>query len=85
VPVQPVLDALTSYQEIFDGRRDYGPAYRKTLEQSPWKQCPCGICEQVGIDVAKFRGSERNKRRGFHNVYAFRQRLNRELQAGRAA
>jgi hypothetical protein len=85
VPVQTVLDALNSYQEIFDGRRDYGPAYRKTLERSPWKQCPCGICERAGIDVAIFRGSERNKRRGFHNVYAFRQRLDRELRAGRAA
>jgi hypothetical protein len=84
-PVQTVLDALSSYQEIFDGRRDYSPAYRTILEQSPWKKCACGICEQVGIDVAIFRGSERNKRRGFHNVYAFRQRLDRELIAGSAA
>jgi hypothetical protein len=84
-PVQTVLDALGSYQEIFGGRRDYSQAYRMTLEESPWKKCPCGICEQAGIDVAIFRGSERNKRRGFHNVYAFRQRLDRELRAGRAA
>jgi hypothetical protein len=84
-PVQTVLDALSNYQEIFDGRRDYTQAYRKILEQSPWKKCPCGICERVGIDVAIFRGSERNKRRGFHNVYAFRQRLDRELGAGRVA
>ena len=84
-PAQAVLDALCGYQEIFDGRRDYTAAYRKTLEESPWKKCPCGICERAGIDVAIFRGSERNKRRGFHNVYAFRQRLNRELRAGRVA
>jgi hypothetical protein len=84
-PVGAVLDALRGYQEIFDGRRDYSQAYRKTLEEAPWKQCPCGICEPAGIDVAIFRGSERNKRRGFHNVYAFRQRLDRELRAGRAA
>jgi len=84
-PVGAVLDALSGYQEIFDGRRDYSQAYRKTLEEAPWKQCPCGICESAGIDVAIFRGSERNKRRGFHNVYAFRQRLDRELRAGRAA
>jgi hypothetical protein len=84
-PVQAVLEALSGYQEIFGGRRDYSQAYRKILEESPWKTCPCGICERAGIDVAIFRGSERNKRRGFHNVYAFRQRLNRELQAGRVA
>jgi hypothetical protein len=84
-PVRAVLDALLGYQEIFDGRRDYGQAYQTILEHSPWKHCPCGICDRAGIDVAIFRGSERNKRRGFHNVYAFRQRLNRELIAGRAA
>jgi hypothetical protein len=82
-PVSVVLGALQGYQEIFDGRRDYSQAYRLILEESPWKQCPCGICQRAGIDVAIFRGSERNKRRGFHNVYAFRQRLNRELEAGR--
>jgi hypothetical protein len=84
-PIQCVLEALHSYQQIFDGRRDYSTAYREILEESPWKKCSCGICEKVGIDVAIFRGSERNKRRGFHNVYAFRQRLDRELRAGRAA
>ena len=85
VPVQDVLDALIGYHEIFDGRRDYSVAYRRILEESPWKKCFCGICERIGIDVAIFRGSERNKRRGFHNVYAFRQRLDRELRAGRVA
>jgi hypothetical protein len=29
--------------------------------------------------VIIFRGSERNKRRGFHNLHVFRQRLDREL------
>jgi hypothetical protein len=84
-PVGAVLDALNSYQEIFDGRRDYSAAYREILEESPWKNCSCGICGHAGVDVAIFRGSERNKRRGFHNVYAFRQRLNRELRTGRVA
>jgi hypothetical protein len=32
-----------------------------------------------------FRGSERNKRRGFHNLYVFRQRLDRELRRRSAA
>jgi hypothetical protein len=84
-PVQAVLEALSGYQEIFGGHRDYSQAYRTILEERPWKTCPCGICERVGIDIAIFRGSERNKRRGFHNVYAFRQRLNRELEVGRVA
>jgi hypothetical protein len=84
-PIEAVLDVLKGYQAVFDGRRDYAQAYRTILEEAPWKQCSCGICEQVGIDVAVFRGSERNKRRGFHNVYAFRQRLDQQLRAGRVA
>jgi len=83
--VRAVLDALNEYQEIFDGRRDYSTAYREILEEYPWKQCVCGICARAGINVVIFRGSERNKRRGFHNVYAFRQRIDRELRAGSAA
>ena len=83
--IEELLGALQDYQTIFDGRRDYSSAYRKILEEAPWRNCFCGICSQVGIDVIIFRGSERNKRRGFHNVYAFRQRLNRELESGSAA
>lgn len=83
--IEELLDALQGYQRIFDGRRDYSAAYREILEESPWRNCDCGICARVGINVIIFRGSERNKRRGFHNVYAFRQRLNRELESGSAA
>src|ERR1035438_5829415 len=54
------------------------------LEDQPWRSCACGICEQVGIDVAMFRGSERNKRRGFHNLYVFNQRLRREQETSAA-
>jgi hypothetical protein len=52
---------------------------RRTLEDAPWKFCGCGICGQVGIEVSLFLGSERNKRRGFHNLAVFRNRLNNTL------
>lgn len=35
--------------------------------------------------MALFRGSERNKRRGFHNLFVFHKRLHRELDAVRPA
>jgi len=47
------------------------PSYRDLLEAAPWRRCQCGVCQDVGIQVAIFRGTERNKRRGFHNVYVF--------------
>jgi hypothetical protein len=75
-----VLRALREYDELCDGRKDRTPEYRQTLEERPWRDCPCGLCETAGIEIALFRGSERNKRRGFHNLHVFRQRLQRELE-----
>jgi hypothetical protein len=75
-----VLRALREYDELCDGRRDRTEEYARTLEDRPWKRCRCGLCGQVGIDIAMFRGSERNKRRGFHNLYVFQRRLRRELE-----
>jgi len=85
VKVHSVIDVLRRYAELYDPRSKYDDAYQELLEEAPWKSCRCGICEKAGINVAIFRGSERNKRRGFHNLYAFRQRLDRELAAGSAA
>jgi hypothetical protein len=79
------VNALLSYEELFSGRQNYIASYTETLEDTPWKSCKCGICEQAGINVVMFRGSERNKRRGFHNLYVFRQRLDRELGRRSAA
>lgn len=74
-----VLQALADYDQLCDGRKDRTAAYRRTLEDQPWRSCSCGLCEKAGIEIALFRGSERNKRRGFHNLHVFRQRLHREL------
>jgi len=46
-------------------------AYNITLESHCWKECPCKICQNVDIDVIIFRGNNRNRRRGFHNVWNF--------------
>ncbi len=79
--VDAVVEALGAYERLYDGRQDRTDRYRRTLEEHPWKTCPCGICEDVGIEVAVFRGAERNKRRGFHNLFVFHHRLVRELTA----
>jgi hypothetical protein len=78
--VRQVMDALQRYNEI-TGLKSYEDAYEDILVDSPWKSCPCSICTKAGINVVLFRGSERNKRRGFHNLYVFRRRLDRELDA----
>lgn len=81
-PVDDVLDALEAYHQLFDQRVRTDP-YRQTLEARPWETCRCGICGDVGIDVVLFRGTERNKRRGFHNVAVFAEQLRTKVQEGR--
>jgi hypothetical protein len=49
------------------------------LETQPWKACQCEICKEIGIHVVLFRGAERNRRRGFHNLYVFFQRLQQRV------
>jgi hypothetical protein len=73
------LDAILRYAQLFDPKRDHAGDYRELLEARPWDECPCAVCRESGIDVMIFRGSERNKRRGFHNLHVFRQRLEREV------
>lgn len=80
IGAKTALRALTAYDELCGGEKDRTNAYSETLEDRPWRRCDCGICDKVGIDVMLFRGSERNKRRGFHNLHVFRQRLQRELE-----
>ncbi|MHC2088771.1 tRNA-guanine transglycosylase DpdA [Methylobacterium sp. CM6244] len=51
--------------------------YRATLGERPWKQCKCKICQEAAIDVIIFRGSNRNKRRGIHNLAVYQDHIER--------
>lgn len=81
--VQGALDALMAYVVLFDVQLAKKPAklaqraehYRETLEERPWERCPCSICKRIKHHVILFRGAERNRRRGFHNVQNFYRRL----------
>ena len=66
--VDNVLAALGEYEIISKSKKTYLEAYRRTLEHAPWKRCACGLCGSHGIEMVIFRGTERNKRRGFHNL-----------------
>lgn len=54
---------------------------RRTLEDRPWKLCSCDICTAIGVDVIIFRSSNRNKRRGFHNLGVYHRHVQRTLGA----
>jgi hypothetical protein len=52
----------------------------RTLRSQPWKHCKCAICQSVGVEVIIFRSSNRNKRRGFHNLGVYHQHLKNTLE-----
>jgi queuine/archaeosine tRNA-ribosyltransferase len=52
---------------------------RETLDARPWQRCKCAICRNIGVEVIIFRSSNRNKRRGMHNLGVYYQHLKRTL------
>lgn len=72
--LQPALEALRHYDTLLAARLDGQTLqrrltlYRDTLRDRPWKRCRCDICRELGVEVIIFRGNNRNRRRGFHNL-----------------
>lgn len=79
------LKALSGYERVHDPGRDRSERYRTILEAAPWQRCPCAVCRADGVEVAIFRGTERNKRRGFHNIWVFNQNLQTHLAGAKGA
>lgn len=72
-----LVELLREYEALWHGKKDDSARYAETLEDRPWRSCPCAICRSLGIHVVLFRGAERNRRRGFHNLYILRERISR--------
>jgi len=72
--IDETLAALLSYGDEY-GSRVSAELYRKTLVDQPWKSCSCKVCTEAGVEVVIFRGSNRNRRRGFHNLWEFYRQL----------
>jgi hypothetical protein len=77
--IDDVLESIVGYDKAIGEKRDFGRLYKQTLLDRPWKKCPCPICKSVGVEVIIFRGNNRNRRRGFHNTFAFFKRLRKNL------
>ena len=73
------LAPLKEYEALWHGKKDDGARYQETLKDRPWEKCPCSICQKLGVHVVLFRGAERNRRRGFHNLFVLRNRLRQHL------
>jgi hypothetical protein len=87
--LEDALDAVVAYNREFlwDGHLpaktnerkvdETAKSVRATLEARPWRLCRCEVCRQAGVEVIIFRSSNRNKRRGFHNLAVYYQHLRR--------
>lgn len=80
--LESVLDVLSQYEAITKSRKSYIEAYRRTLDATPWKTCHCTLCREHGIEIAIFRGTERNKRRGFHNLAVLEKKMRQLTPTG---
>lgn len=90
--VQATVDAVMDYHQFLvlgkgDGQETQRKALSKTreriqrtLEARPWRRCDCAICKDVGVEVIIFRSSNRNKRRGFHNLGVYHRHLRNTLE-----
>jgi hypothetical protein len=85
--VDDVLDAVLAYANSMEyglepsaRSRKIGvlrTRYRATLTAKPWRRCDCAICTDVAVEVIIFRSSNRNKRRGIHNLEIFSRHVRR--------
>ena len=88
VDLEEALDVIMAYSgPLLIGKDEYlnekdirkrdtlEARYRETLQKKPWKSCSCAICQDVGVEAIIFRGGNRNRRRGFHNLEVYHQHL----------
>lgn len=82
------LDAVMEYWTILNWDDEVSPSrrtavtsrhrslYAETLGERPWERCDCRVCRESGVEAVIFRTSNRNKRRGIHNLHVFHTHLN---------
>lgn len=82
VSLDDAVAAVLRYEVPFDTHAGNVARYRETLADRPWEKCGCAICGALGIHCVLFRGAERNRRRGFHNLYVTYRELQKAIAAG---
>ena len=86
------LDAVMDYWAALNWDEEASPSrradsaarqrkvYAHTLGDRPWERCSCRVCRESGVEALIFRTSNRNKRRGIHNLHVFHTHLREFLQ-----
>ena len=79
--LEDAVSALREYEALHDEHRDRSARYREMLALRHGSRVTVVCVWRVGIEVGIFRGTERNKRRGFHNLHIFARRLKYQIEA----
>jgi hypothetical protein len=89
--VESALESVMAYNKLFLADPDKSTAQceqaieqtraqlERTLTERPWQRCNCRVCKSASIEVMIFRSSNRNKRRGFHNLGIYYEYVRRQL------
>lgn len=64
--------SVSKHAQSLDRQRKH---YERTLADRPWEHCDCRVCREGGVEALIFRNSNRNKRRGMHNLHVFHEHL----------
>lgn len=92
VSLDDALDAIMKYSKpLFNSDKasdksndfklnKYMQFYRRTLLAKPWQKCSCKVCDSISVEAILFRASNRNKRRGIHNLTVFYEHLQKILR-----
>ena len=81
ISLEEAMGPLITYEDQFGDDQKYYPLFKQTLKDRPWENCPCKICQELGVEVIILRGNNRNRRRGFHNTFVFYQQFKDKLSA----
>jgi hypothetical protein len=89
--LEPAFQAIKAYTALtnYDNKKSqeannadmirYLDRIYRTLKDQKWKSCECRVCKTASIETMIFRCSNRNKRRGFHNLWVYYNHLQRIL------
>ena len=75
--LEDTLSSVLNYELYTLGEKNNAEKYFSTLKDKPWEKCKCKICLEIGVEVLIYRCFNRNKRRGFHNLWKFFEYKNR--------
>lgn len=84
ISIDKAIDTVLQYDNLllrgYNDVKNLKPRYMRVLQDQPWKECNCELCKKLGVQIIIFRGCNRNKRRGFHNIWAFKALYRKELE-----